>query len=361
MSSPSLPAGTCAGQLEQLRLGVGAEVGRQRLAGPAQHGAAVVDRAADDPAPRRQRVAEHPPLRDRPRGARPSAAARRWCRSSRRPRRGAPRRGRGWPAARRRRRRSRASPASSPRSAAGAAPSSSRCVVGHERRQRARRRCPRSRAPRGPSRARAGSSRPVPDAIEWSTAHVPVSRATTSSLIPAQRRTAAKVSGSCSANHTSLGSGDIGCSGVPVRSCSSGCSARRRSACSVARMSPHVTSGVSARPPRVEADERVHGAAERQRGDPGALVARAGRGGADGRERAVDHDGGILHGLAGLGLEQRVRRLAAAQLAAVGVEGDRLGAGRPDVDAEDDGRRAVHAAKHASRGLRVSRWRDGGR
>ena len=67
------------------------------------------------------------------------------------------------------------------------------------------------------------------------------------------------------------------------------------------------------------------------------------------REHAVDHDGRILHRLAGLGLEQRVADLAAAQLAAVGVEGDRLGAGRADVDAEDDGRLAVHAAKHASR------------
>ena len=92
-------------------------------------------------------------------------------------------------------------------------------------------------------------SSPVPDAIEWSTAQAPVIRATTSSLIPAQRRTAAKVAGSFSANHTSLVSGAIGCTGVPVRSCSSGCSRRRRSACSVARMSAHVINGVSARPP----------------------------------------------------------------------------------------------------------------
>ena len=92
-------------------------------------------------------------------------------------------------------------------------------------------------------------SSPVPDAIEWSTAQAPVTRAITSSLIPAQRRTAAKVAGSFSANHRSLVSGAIGCSGVPVRSCSSGCSRRRRSACSVARMSAHVINGVNARPP----------------------------------------------------------------------------------------------------------------
>jgi hypothetical protein len=79
----------------------------------------------------------------------------------------------------------------------------------------------------------------------------------------------------------------------------------------------------------------VQGAAERQRGDRGALVARAGHGDADGGERALDHGGRILLGLAVLGLEQRVAGLPAAQRAAVGVEGDRLHAGRPDVDAED--------------------------
>ena len=171
------------GQLEQLRLGVRAEVGRQRLAGPAQHGAAVVDRAADDPAPRRQRVAEDPPL-GIDRGAldhQPQRAAR------------ADRAG-GHAGAHR------AEAEVGQRPVAGADDEREPGLepeVGGGRRARARagawwaraatarrRRCPRSRAPRGPSRASRRLSSPVPEATEWSTAHVPVSRATHELLDP---------------------------------------------------------------------------------------------------------------------------------------------------------------------------------
>ena len=254
ISSPSLPGGDLRGQLEQGGLGVRAEVGRQRLARPAQHDAAVVDRAADDPAPRHQRVAEDAAAGDRPRALdhQPQRAA------------GADRAGRhagvhgahaevgqrpvgGADDERQPRPRARARPRPPPRARAAAwSGTSGDSVAGVDARDR--------RAPRGPSRARAGSSRPVPEATEWSTAHVPVSRATTSSLIPAQRRDGGErlglVLGEPQRAWAAATSDAAAC---PVRSCSSGCSARRRSACSVARMSPHVMSGVSARPSRVEA------------------------------------------------------------------------------------------------------------
>ena len=155
-----------------------AEVGRERLAGPAQHDAAVVDRAADDPAPRRQRVAEHAARRG-------STAGRSTI--------------------------SRSAPlvpieqaatpgctAPTPRLASGpsAAPTitgspASRPELGGGR--RAEREAARWSGTSGDSRvgvdARDGErlavpverrcrfSSPVPDAIEWSTAHAPVSRA----------------------------------------------------------------------------------------------------------------------------------------------------------------------------------------
>jgi hypothetical protein len=57
---PVAARGHRRGELEQLRLGVLAEVRGERFARPLQDDAAVVDRPADNPAPGGQRVAEHP-------------------------------------------------------------------------------------------------------------------------------------------------------------------------------------------------------------------------------------------------------------------------------------------------------------
>ncbi len=106
----------------------------------------------------------------------------------------------------------------------------------------------RARAPRRASRPSRRSISPVPEAHERSITHSPVRRATTSSLMPAQRSTRAAVSGSSSANQQSLASGAIGCSGVPVAPCRSGCSCFRRSACAVARVSAQVSRSVTGSP-----------------------------------------------------------------------------------------------------------------
>ena len=304
--------------------------------------AAVVDRAADDPVPRRQRVAEDAAARvdcggldgdpQRAAGAdragRDAGAHRAEAEVGHRPVAGTDdhRRGRRSSPSRRR-------PPAEARTG----------VVGHQRRQRSRRRRP-SRAPPGPKtacrsraarcrrrptgrRPRAGSRAPrAPDA-----GPAPRPRRTSRARARRTRRAwAAATSGepACRSAGAAPGAGPqpFGLLGRP-------------------RVGPG-QGGVSGPPPCVEADQGVHRAAERQRGDPAPAVRTPDTAARTAASTPRPDRGSCSARRAGL--EQRVAGLR-AQLAAVGVEGDRLGAGRPDVDAEDDGRRAVHAAKHASR------------
>ena len=176
--------------------------------------------------------------RDRPTARRPRRARRRSSRSSRRRRPAGSRRARGW----------RAGPSAPPTTTgvpAGRPTSAVRGTAWVPSTRRAR------RSADSPASARASSSQssvcrlrsPVPEAVPWSTSSSPVSACSTSSLTPAHHRTDANVSGSRSRHHTSFASGDIGCIGVPVRRASAG--SRRRSACSAARSSAQVSSGVT--------------------------------------------------------------------------------------------------------------------
>ena len=183
----------------------------------------------------------------------------------------------------------------------------------------------------------------MPDAHEWSTAHVPASRSRTSSFSPPHRATAANVSGSCSRNHMSFGSGAIGCAGVPVRPWRSGCSrAQALGLVGRARVGPGHDRRDRA-PVAVDADERVHRRADRHARDLGAAVAGGGGRVAQDAQRGVDDLPRVLLGAAGLGLVQRVARAGVAERRAVRRERHGLRAGRPDVEAEDDLGGGAHA------------------
>ena len=83
----------------------------------------------------------------------------------------------------------------------------------------------------------------------------------------------------------------------------------------------------------VEGEQAVHGGAERQRRDPPGVDLRDGVAHrvADGLPERLR----ILDGGAGLGLVEVVGGLAVPVIGAVGREGDGLGGGGADVDAED--------------------------
>ena len=232
MTSPSLPAGTLAASSSTATSGSparGLDVGRQRAPGPADDAAAVADRAADDPDRVRQRVAEERPGRRRPAARRRPCGSRRWCRATARRRRAPARPCRGCRAARRPRRSTTGVPAGRPIRPAAAGASGSVAVVG--------RICgscsaetPASAIASGLQARVAMSSRPVPDADDSSVTSVPVSRAQQVVLQADPPARGAPASAARGGRTTcSLVSGVIGCTGTPVRACSSARLPGRRS------------------------------------------------------------------------------------------------------------------------------------
>ena len=98
---------------------------------------------------------------------------------------------------------------------------------------------PASASAAGCQRRARRSSRPVEEAIEWSTAHSPTRGRVTYSLMETKRRAAEKRSGRSSRSQASLASGKIPLAGQPVARYRSSALSRafRRSACGSARPS----------------------------------------------------------------------------------------------------------------------------
>ena len=162
---------------------------------------------------------------------------------------------------------------------------------------------------------------PVPEAVPWSMSQSPVSACITSSLTPTQRRTLANVSGCSSRHQISLQSGDIGCTGVPVRRCRS--VPRRRRACASARWSAHVMSGVSATPASPSPTRLCIA--------PDSATPATGRSAAATACATASHAAGADPG----GVLRR-RGAPRGHHRAVALHGERLRAGRADVEPDDD-------------------------
>ena len=176
----------------------------------------------------------------------------------------------------------------------------------------------------------------MPEATEWSTTQRPVSRASTSSLWPTQRRAAANSSGLVLAEPHELGqrrhrmkrrAGALVQAEVLV--------AQALGLLGRARIGPgdQPRQGPVA---GVQGEQPVHRRADAEPADLGAALAGPGRGAGDDLEHGLDDHLGVLLGPPVLGLDHGAAGLGVAELAPVAVEGDRLGARRADVDAEDD-------------------------